>query len=251
MPAAVDAARQTAYAAHRPVVLTLHAMAEPWEPVRWRGAVTPEDWSHGGGHLGRADLQADAYDLADSVVAVGHAVAASHRAHGADRMIEVIPNASRFAAPLAPRAEPVVGYVGRLAPIKRLERLIAAMALVRQELREARLVLIGPEDGPNGYLERLRGLANDAGLDDVVRFIGPDRPERWYPEFAVLALSSDTEGMPLAVLEAGAHGVPCVGPDVGGMREAIGDGGIVVMPDDAEALAAGILTVLGDQRLAG
>ena len=91
----------------------------------------------------------------------------------------------------------------------------------------------------------------DAGVCAVrSSFTGAARPELWYPQFAVMAMSSDSEGMPLAVLEARAHGVPCVGPDVGGMREAIAEGGLVVAPGDAEALAEGILAVLGDSARA-
>jgi glycosyltransferase involved in cell wall biosynthesis len=50
----------------------------------------------------------------------------------------------------------------------------------------------------------------------------------------------------MAVLEAMAHGVPCVVPDVGGCREAVGDAGIVVPARDVEALAEAIARLVGD-----
>jgi len=260
MPAAVPAAAAAARSGGRPVLLTLHAMAEPWEPVGWRGPIDPQDVSHGGGggrggggnqggNQGGNSQNASVdhtYGAADRVVAVGTAVAASHRWGSGRSDIEVIATGVDGDRPRAARREPVVGFVGRLAPIKRLERLLDAVELVREVNRQVRLVLVGPDEGPAGYGAQLRRLADRPGLRGAVTFTGPDQPERWFPEFAVMAMSSDTEGLPLAVLEARAHGVPCIGPDVGGMREAIAEGGIVVAPGDPEALAEGVLTVLGD-----
>ncbi len=256
MPAAVPAARIAARTGRRPVVLTLHAIADPWEPGDLPGPIMPEDFSHGGPRFqggGNKDGNSQGawidrtYGSVDRIVAVGAVVAGSHRSDSGPE-IQVISNGVRVGRTCASRNEPVVGFVGRLAPIKRLERLLDAIELVREVNREARLVLVGPDDGPRGYGDELRELAARPGLRDAVVFTGTARPERWYPHFAVMAMSSDTEGMPLAVLEARAHGVPCVGPDVGGMREAIGEGGIVVAPGDPEALADGILAVLGDER---
>lgn len=253
MPAAVPAARAYARPRRRPVVLTLHAMGEAWEPDDWHHRFDPEDWSHGhgGGHdSGQAGNSQNAwidrtYGAVERIVAVGSAVAASHRA-SAGRDIQVISTGVAVGRSRASRNEPIVGFVGRLAPIKRLERLLDAIELVREVNGEARLVLVGPDDGPPEYARELRALAGRPGLRDAVVFTGAARPELWYPRFAVMAMSSDTEGLPLAVLEARAHGVPCVGPDVGGIREAIGDGGVVVAPGNPEALADGILAVLDD-----
>jgi len=251
MPAAVPAARAAARARRRPSMLTLHAMADPWEPSNLRGRIDPQDVSHGhggGGNQGGNSQNAwidQTYAAVDRIVAVGSAVAASHRV-AAGRDIQVIANGVAVGRSRARRDEPMVGFVGRLAPIKRLERLLEAMELVREVNREARLVLVGPDDGPPEYARDLRELARRRGLRGAVVFTGAARPELWYPRFAVMAMSSDTEGMPLAVLEARAHGVPCVGPDVGGIREAIGAGGVVVAPGDPEALADGILAVLDD-----
>lgn len=257
MPAAIPAAAAAARSGRRPVLLTLHAMADPWEPIGQRGRIELVDVSHGtggggkgGGNQGGNSQNAwidPTYAAADHIVAVGTAVATSHEWGSSRRDIEVIASGVEANRPRAARSEPVVGFVGRLAPIKRLERLLDALELVREVNREARLVLVGPDDGPAGYGAELRRMADRPGLRGAVSFTGAARPERWYPQFAVMAMSSDTEGLPLAVLEARAHGVPCVGPDVGGMREAIGPGGLVVAPGDPEALAEGILGVLDDR----
>jgi glycosyltransferase involved in cell wall biosynthesis len=120
------------------------------------------------------------------------------------------------------------------------------MRLVRADRPDARLVVIGPNEASDAYLRRLRRLASQPGLRGAVRFVGPSRPELWYPRLACLALASESEGMPLVLLEAMAHGVPCVAPDVGGVRDTLGSAGVIVAPRDVDALAAGILRVLDD-----
>lgn len=181
------------------------------------------------------------------VGAVSEAVVASHVAAGApaDRTV-VIPNGAAFRPSSRRVEEPLVGFVGRLAPIKGLERLLRAMRAVRASRPDAQLVLVGPADGPTGYVQHLQRLASRPGLRGAVRFAGEDRPERWYPRLACLAMASETEGMPLALLEAMAHGVPCVAPDVGGIGEALGAAGVIVAPRSEESLAEGILRILDD-----
>ena len=157
MPSAVPAASASARARRRPVILTVHAMGDPWEPENWRRRFDPQDVSHGGGGGGRGGGNQGGnsqnawidrtYGAVDRIVAVGSAVAASHRA-AAGRDIQVIANGVAAGRRQASRDEPVVGFVGRLAPIKRLERLLEAMEFVREVNREARLVLVGPDDGP-------------------------------------------------------------------------------------------------------
>src|SRR3974390_1137691 len=80
MPAALPAARTAARVGRRPVVLTVHAMAEPWEPAGWRARIDPQDVSHGGGRGGNQRGNGQnawidrTYDDADRIVALGDAV---------------------------------------------------------------------------------------------------------------------------------------------------------------------------------
>jgi glycosyltransferase involved in cell wall biosynthesis len=138
-------------------------------------------------------------------------------------------------------AEPgtfVIGTVARLSPEKGLDRLIAAFERLTSRVSNARLVIVG--DGPER--ERLEALAMKF-KPGVVRFLGrQERVEHILPRFDVFALASLTEGIPVAVLEAMAASRPVVATRVGGVPEVISDGisGVLVAPDDPDALASAL-----------
>lgn len=144
---------------------------------------------------------------------------------------------------------PLVGAVGRLAEIKRHDLLIRAFACVRRRIPEARLLLVG--DGPERTsLERLAAQLLPA---DCVRFAGRQAaPERFLKAMDVMALTSRSEGMPLAVLEAWAAGTPVVATRVGGIPELVADGetGLLVEFGNVDQLAGAIERLLADRPLA-
>jgi glycosyltransferase involved in cell wall biosynthesis len=74
---------------------------------------------------------------------------------------------------------------------------------------------------------------------------------RILPTFDVFVLSSVSEGLPLALLEAMATGLPVVVTQVGGMGEAVraGDSGLVVAPGDPDRLTAAVKTLIDDPAL--
>ena len=117
-------------------------------------------------------------------------------------------------AVLPPGEGPVIGTIAALRPEKNLSRLLHAFAAARA-LRHARLVIVG--DGPErGALE---ALADTLGVAADTHFAGhTTSPQNWYAAFDVFALSSDTEQMPLSLLEAMAAGLPAVATDVGDVR---------------------------------
>jgi glycosyltransferase involved in cell wall biosynthesis len=120
-----------------------------------------------------------------------------------------------------PAAAPLVGTVGRLNPVKRQDVLIRGFADLAHRLPEARLVLVG--DGP--LLSELRDLAAELRVGDKVHFAGyQSQPERFMAAMDVFALTSESEGMPLSVLEAWAAGLPVVGSRVGGLPQLIEEG---------------------------
>lgn len=145
---------------------------------------------------------------------------------------------------------PTLTWCGRIDPIKDLETLLRAYALVRAELPETRLRLFGPvPPGGEAYRTRLEKLAAELGVTDGLTFEGRiGEVWRAYAAGHVVMLSSISEGFPFSIIEAMSCGRTTVSTDVGGVREAVGDTGIVVPPREPEKMAAAALTLLKDDR---
>ncbi|OAN51563.1 glycosyltransferase [Magnetospirillum moscoviense] len=144
--------------------------------------------------------------------------------------------------------EPVIGTVATLRSEKNLSRLLKAFALV-SATRPARLVIIG--DGPD--MPCLTTLARVLGLTDRVVFTGAmAAPESLLPAFTIFALSSNTEQMPLSVLEAMAAGKPVAATDVGDVRDMVcRENRPFVVAPRTQALAQSIGALLDDPAQAG
>jgi len=160
------------------------------------------------------------------------------------RVIRYIPNGidlDRFATDGAQRGsvEPVIGTVAALRAEKNIARLLRAFAM----LPAGRLVIVG--DGPKR--PALEALAASLGVAGRLRFAGhhQDTPA-FYATFDVFALSSDTEQMPLSVIEAMASGLPVVSTDVGDVRLMVSEANGPFITGLNEAALAGALEVLGD-----
>lgn len=134
-----------------------------------------------------------------------------------------------------PAGPMVVGWTGRLHPVKDLPTLLQAMVL----LPSWRLVVVG--DGQEGV--SLRGLADEMGLAERVVFTGEvaDVP-RVLEAFDVFCLPSRWEGLPGSLVEAMAAGLPVVATRVGGIPEIVVDGenGLLVAPGNPQQLADAI-----------
>ncbi len=142
----------------------------------------------------------------------------------------------------------VVVAVGRLVPIKRIDRLVRAFAGLRAVRPDARLYIIG--DGS----ERAAGESQveAAGLADSVTFCGwRADTATWYAAADFVALSSDNEGTPLALIEAAAGGRAAVSTAVGGVADVVRDGvsGLLVPVDDERGLAAAMIRLAEDPDL--
>ena len=140
---------------------------------------------------------------------------------------------------------PVVVFVGRLKRAKRPDHAVEAFRLVRKRFPGAELWVVG--DGP--FRRGLERLACDG-----VRFFGrvSEAVKRGLLCRAwVLVHSSVREGWGLNVLEAAACGTPCVGYDVGGLRDSVRDGetGLLAESGDVRDLASKIVRVLEDEAL--
>jgi glycosyltransferase involved in cell wall biosynthesis len=147
----------------------------------------------------------------------------------------------------------LVAHVGNIRPGKGHDVLIDAVAHLHQRLPSVRFVSIGGEKYP-GDLERVRGRAHDAGLENVLRFMGR-RPDalNFVAAADMFVNPSSVEGLPVAILEAMALGRPVVAAAAGGVPGIVKDGvtGILVEPNEPQALAGGIEKLINDPFLAG
>jgi glycosyltransferase involved in cell wall biosynthesis len=141
--------------------------------------------------------------------------------------------------PLSPRAV----TVGRLDPVKDLATMLRAVSEVVDVIPAFSLDIVG--DGPSR--RELEHLRDDLGLGGRVRFVGFQKDVRPFLAAASLFVQSSlSEGLPLALLEAMASGLPVVATDVGGVREVVveGETGYLAPAGSPGALAACIRRVL-------
>ena len=137
-------------------------------------------------------------------------------------------------------------FVGRLHPVKGLQYLVEALALLQKEGRlDFDTLLIG-----GGELESaLRADINGRGLGTVIRMVGGvahSAVRDWLRIGEAFCLPSLMEGMPNVVLEALACGLPIVASCVGAIPDVVNaESGILVSPGDAAALAQAISNVMG------
>ncbi len=143
--------------------------------------------------------------------------------------VEVVPNvfAADTESPSLEKKEklfeqkPAIAIVGRLVPVKRIDRAISAFAemLIQSKSKRAKkahLYIIG--DGPER--ERLESQVADYDLDSKVHFLGfQDAADKYIAKADLLLISSDSEGIPTVLLEAIAYGTPVVSTNVGGISE--------------------------------
>lgn len=145
---------------------------------------------------------------------------------------------------------PTLSWCGRIDPIKDLETLIRAYAFMREELPALRLRLFGPVPaGCEEYRLRLEKLAAELGVSDGISYEGRiEKVAEAYAAGSVVMLSSISEGFPFSIIEAMSCGRTTVSTDVGGVREAVGDTGLVVPPREPETMARATLALLRDDE---
>jgi glycosyltransferase involved in cell wall biosynthesis len=148
---------------------------------------------------------------------------------------------------VVPADQVLLTFVGRIVPIKRLDLLLRAFALARRTGAPVHLAVVGDGETRPDF-ER---LASELGIAANVTFVGYRRdlpPIAAATDAAVL--SSDNEGTPVSLIEAGAAGRPAVATDVGGVSEVVTtESGLLVPSGDEGALAAAIERLAADQEL--
>jgi glycosyltransferase involved in cell wall biosynthesis len=144
--------------------------------------------------------------------------------------------------------ESLVGIVGRLTPIKNHSLFLESVSVLMKEDKDirTRFLIVG-----DGDLRRdLEMMTKEFALADRVIFTGWLKDLRsLYADMNVLALTSNNEGTPVAVIEAMAAGVPVIATDVGGVRELISERGtqnVELEEGEFEICERGVLVRKGD-----
>ncbi|MEZ5653354.1 MAG: glycosyltransferase [Burkholderiaceae bacterium] len=173
------------------------------------------------------------------------------------RRVSIIPNGVPFDAHRAPRRAPSERepvrflYLGRLTPEKHVDLLIRAMAEIEAMRRDGRISGIArcelwiSGDGPTR--PKLEQLVDQLALRGLVRFLGmQSRVAPLFEQCHALVMASEYEGLPMAVLEAGAVAMPVIAPPVGGLPTILGDRcGYLTAPS---GLVATMIDVLRDPQ---
>jgi glycosyltransferase involved in cell wall biosynthesis len=147
--------------------------------------------------------------------------------------------------------EKVIIGAGRLNSQKNFPLLISSFAQIAKDFPGYKLRIYGK----GALLESLQSLAKEKGVGDRVEFPGyvPNMPEV-LEKASMFVLSSDFEGMPNALMEAMASGLPCISTDCGGggARFLIEDGenGLLVPQKDEVAMAEAMRKILSDDAFA-
>ena len=167
----------------------------------------------------------------------------------APKGIMVFPNAVDTNVPVKKTSAEVrvIGALGRLVDAKDYPVLIQAIGRLVSEGRDIRLQIAG-EGEEREVLER---QINDLGLSGVVDLVGIQPANEFMSAIDVFAMSSKREGVPVALLEAMARGLPIAATAVGGIPEIINDTveGLLCEAGNPAALAANIATIIDDVAL--
>lgn len=153
-------------------------------------------------------------------------------------------------APVVRYAQPLVVSAARICAQKGIDVLAEAAAMLQTEVPEFRIRVYGAvQHGWEGYDAKIRQRLDDLGLQERFELAGVvDRPAHQWSEASVYVQPSRREGLPLAVVEAMATGLPVVASAVGGMTEVVEHGvtGLLVPPENPEALASALSQLLRD-----
>jgi glycosyltransferase involved in cell wall biosynthesis len=138
--------------------------------------------------------------------------------------------------------------VGSLVSDKRIDILLQAIAWAKQKIDHIKVAIVG-----SGRLEKkLRKIADRLNLTNNIDFLGTQiRVEDYLNASRIFVLTSRTEGLPMAMIEALSCGLPVIVPEVGDISTVAKDGvnALLVKPPTSDALAQAIIRLLTDERL--
>lgn len=193
--------------------------------------------------------------IADVLVGVSDAVASMLRRHAGRTPVLTVRNG-------VPRAEArargddgplTIGCIATVSRTKGIDVLLRAARLVLEQRPELHFEHVGAADlhRDAGLDEEIARLLADIRPEGAIAMLGPRPAAEVLPAWDVFVSASRSEAFPLATLEAMAMGIPVVATAVGGVPEQIDhlETGILVRPDDPEAIAAWIVRLDDDPEL--
>jgi len=222
----------------------------------------------------RISSESHVMSLADKIIAATPAEYAQlHWLYGADmKKVEIVPpgvDLEMFAPIPQDIAKEKVGvgkdqknilFAGRIEPLKGIDTLLLAIALIQKHSPESTdklsVTIIGGDpwsNDPNDEMARLKALRQSLQVGDIVTFIG-SKDQAILPEYYAAAemvvMPSHYESFGMVALEAMAMGTPVIASEVGGLAFLVRDGenGFHVPSSDPEALAERIFTILHDRN---
>ncbi len=193
------------------------------------------------------------YRYADAVVPPCHSHKYVGQQYGLDlNKVRVITNGidcNHFVpGPMRNGSDPVIGCFARVVPVKDLEVLIRAAKIISRD-HQASFVVAGEQQDPQ-YLKDCQRLVKEMDLADRFKFLGHMDTLTGMQQVDIFTLSSYSEGVPYALLEAMGCGLPAVCTAVGGVPEIVReDTGFIVPPRQPEALAARLTELLDNKDL--
>jgi glycosyltransferase involved in cell wall biosynthesis/2-polyprenyl-3-methyl-5-hydroxy-6-metoxy-1,4-benzoquinol methylase len=147
----------------------------------------------------------------------------------------------------------VLLFVGRMAGNKRIDLLVKALAEIKEEIPNVKLLLVGDDSSSPAYVaivEEAKALARELGVAGDVIFTGRvDKLPQYYNLCDVYVTSSLHEGFGVPIIEAMACGVPVAGSRSGALPETIGEAGLTFEPGNVEDLANKVLSMFRDEEL--
>lgn len=194
----------------------------------------------------------------DAVTVISNYLAGYVKMQNPKVPVSLIPNGvdlqqfpvSSFQFPVKDKKENTIITVSRLVDKNGVGDLIEAMAIVRNEITDAKLVIIG--DGP--LKECLKFKVKSLKLENNIEFLGEisnDQLPQYLARAVVFARPSLSEGLGTAFLEAMASGLPIIGTPVGGIPDFLKDGetGLFCKVADPKDLADKIVKMFKDRQL--
>jgi glycosyltransferase involved in cell wall biosynthesis len=185
----------------------------------------------------------------DTVITMGSGAVSYFRAKGIDTDFHIVSGGIDPVRFQPAKEMPSIDLImtGRLVAIKRIDIFLLAIKRVLSDLPDVRVVIVG-----DGKLRKeLHQFAAELNIGRNINFVGhQDDVENWLCRSKVFVLTSDSEGLPLSMMEAMMSGLPAVVSDVGDLGDLVEDGvnGYLVPRRSPDLFADRIVELLTDAR---